>query len=230
MYQLDKELLRVREHVIDMIDLVKLQIERAKTAMLSFDEALLVEVSATEKNINKLDVKIDNKCENILALYNPVAVDLRYVMACLSFNSFLERVGDNVKSIVRIGSTVQGQFTPVQLTAWGLIDMFDITLKMLDAVKEGIDSDDIKIVGETFRLDAQLDEIDITVHETLMDYAEQNHDKIRAAFMLYPIFRKMERVGDLITNISEELIFYIDAKVLRHKKTKKKIQHIEGNN
>ena len=198
--------------------------------MLQYDEASMVEVASTEKNINKLDVKIDTKCENILALYNPVAVDLRFVMACLSYNAFLERVGDNAKAIVRIADNLQGQFTQEQLTAWGLFDMFDITLKMLDAVKEGIDSDDTKIVGETFKLDANLDEIDASAQETLMDFAEQNPDKIRAAFMLYPIFRKIERVGDLITNISEELIFYIDAKVLKHKKTKKKVKYIEESN
>lgn len=230
MNQLDKELYRLREHVIDMIDLVKLQVERAREAMLNSAEVSIDEVSSTEKNINKIDVKIDAKCENILALYNPVAVDLRFVMACLSYNTFLERVGDNAKAIVKIAEEIDGQFDEGQLSSWGLMEMFDTSLVMLDSVKEGIDSDDTKVVGATFKLDAQLDELEKLAQQSLMDFAEQNTDKIRATFMLYPVFRKMERVGDLITNISEELIFYIDAKVLKHKKTKKKVKYIEESN
>lgn len=220
MNQLDKELTRLKEHVVDMLDLVKNQVERAESAIFDFQDGVLLEASSSEKTINNLDLKIDNRAENILALYHPVAVDLRFVLACLSFNTFLERVGDNAFAIVKIAEKIQGDFTPEQLNNWRLGEMFETTLKMLDQIAEGIENDDTKIVANTFVAVKVLNEINLQSEKNLSEFAKQYPDKIRMAFALYPVYRKLERVGDMVTNIGENLIFYIDAKVLKHKKKK----------
>tara|TARA_B100000809_G_scaffold249043_1_gene279864 strand:- start:519 stop:1208 length:690 start_codon:yes stop_codon:yes gene_type:complete len=222
MNQLDKELNRLKEHVIDMLDLVKLQVERSQEAMFGYQEGILLEATSSEKTINNLDLKIDNKSENILALYHPVAIDLRFVLACLSFNVFLERVGDNAMAIVKIAERTQNDFTEEILKGWHLDEMFEITLKMLDQIREGIEKDDTKVVANTFIAEKKLNEINRCSEQFLIEYAAANPDKINASFAVYPVFRKLERMGDLVTNLAENLIFYIDAKVLKHKK--KKIQ------
>lgn len=221
MNPIDKELDRLREHVGDMLDLVRLQVERAQNSIFEFSEEVVLEVSSTEKTVNNLDLKVDTKCENILALYKPVAIDLRFVMACLSFNTFLERVGDNAIAIVKISEKIHGDFTVDQLKSWRLDEMFDTTLKMLDKVKDGLEADKTNVVAETFTLDKIVNEINAQAEKVLSDYAELDKAHVRPAFALYPVFRKLERVGDLVTNLSEELIFYIDAKVLKHNKKKK---------
>ena len=220
MNQLDKELTRLKEHVVDMLDLVKNQVERAENAMFDFQDGVLLEASSSEKTINNLDLKIDNRAENILALYHPVAVDLRFVLACLSFNTFLERVGDNAFAIVKLAEKIQGDFTTEQLNSWRLGEMFKTTLKMLDQIGEGIENDDTKIVANTFISVKILKEINLQSEKHLADFVMANPEKVRTAFALYPVFRKLERVGDMVTNIGENLIFYIDAKVLKHKKKK----------
>jgi phosphate transport system protein len=222
MNQLDKELNRLRETIIDMLDLVKLQVERAQLAMFDYNDDILLEATSSEKTINNLDLKVDNKSENILALYHPVAIDLRFVLACLSFNVFLERVGDNAIAIVKIAQKTKEDFTIEQLKTWRLDEMFVTVLTMLDQIREGIEKDDTKIVASTFISDKTLNEINAQSEGFLTKYASENPDKIKAAFTLYPVFRKLERIGDLETNLAENLIFYIDAKVLKHKK--KKIQ------
>ena len=141
MNQLDKELNRLRETIIDMLDLVKLQVERAQLAIFDYNDDILLEATSSEKTINNLDLKVDNKSENILALYHPVAIDLRFVLACLSFNVFLERVGDNAIAIVKIAEKTKEDFTVEQLKEWRLDEMFDTVLKMLDQIKEGIEKD-----------------------------------------------------------------------------------------
>ena len=220
MNELDKELNRLKETVIDMIDLVKLQVERAQLAMFSFSEDVLLEATSSEKTINNLDLKIDNKSENILALYHPVAIDLRFVLACLSFNVFLERVGDNAIAIVKIAEKTKNDFTEEQLKSWRLDEMFATTLTMLDQIREGIEKDDTKIVASTFIVNKTLTEINAQSEEFLAEYTTSNPEKIKAIFALYSVFRKLERIGDLETNLAENLIFYIDAKVLKHKKKK----------
>ena len=229
MNQLDKELNRLKEHVIDMLDLVRLQVERSQEAMFGYQEGILLEATSSEKTINNLDLKIDNKSENILALYHPVAIDLRFVLACLSFNVFLERVGDNAMAIVKIAERTQGQFTEETLKSWRLDEMFETTLEMLDQIHEGIDNDDTKIVANTFVAEKTLSEINKLSEKALVEYASGNAEKIEASFIIYPVFRKLERIGDLVTNLAENLIFYIDAKVLKHKKKKiqKLIENIE---
>jgi phosphate transport system protein len=222
MNQLDKELNRLKETVIDMIDLVILQVERAQLSMFSFNDDILLEATSSEKTINNLDLKIDTKSENILALYHPVAIDLRFVLACLSFNVFLERVGDNAIAIVKIAKDTKGDFTQEQLKAWRLDEMFTTTLTMLDQIREGIEHDDTKIVASTFIADKVLKEINVQSEQSLVEYTTLHPEKIKATFALYSVFRKLERIGDLETNLAENLIFYIDAKVLKHKK--KKIQ------
>ena len=222
MNQLDKELNRLRETIIDMLELVKLQVERAQLAMFDYNDHILLEATSSEKTINNLDLKVDNKSENILALYHPVAIDLRFVLACLSFNVFLERVGDNAIAIVKIAQKTKEDFTIEQLKTWRLDEMFVTVLTMLDQIREGIEKDDTKIVASTFISDKTLNEINEQSEGFLTKYASENPDKIKAAFTLFPVFGKLERIGDLETNLAENLIFYIDAKVLKHKK--KKIQ------
>ncbi|MDB4835352.1 phosphate signaling complex protein PhoU [Cyclobacteriaceae bacterium] len=225
--QLDKEFARLKDLVSDMLDLVKIQVERAEEAMFDFNESLLIEAQSTEKTINNLDLKIDNRCENILALHQPVAVDLRFVMACLSINTFLERVGDNAFAIVRIGEKTQNEFDAELLKSWRLKEMFKVAKDMIDAVKEGFEEDNTLMVANSFKLDQALDDINAHAEGFLSDYATQNPTKIKATFTIFPVFRKLERIGDMITNISEELIFYIDAKVLKHKSSKKKQKFID---
>ncbi|MBL8103852.1 MAG: phosphate transport system regulatory protein PhoU, partial [Anaerolineales bacterium] len=94
MTHLDTELKALKEDMHEMFRLVLSQLEKSKTALISLDKDLAREVIVNEKRVNSFELKLDRDCENIIALFNPVAVDLRFVLASLKINSNLERIGD----------------------------------------------------------------------------------------------------------------------------------------
>src|SRR6185436_13187493 len=90
-----------KEEIINMWILVQSQLNNAKKAMLEFDKDMAREVVMKEKRVNAFELKIDRDCENIFALYSPVAVDLRFLLAVLKINSNLERIGDIAEGICK---------------------------------------------------------------------------------------------------------------------------------
>ena len=117
MSHLDTEIHLLREQLIDMQRLVRSQLSKCRTALFSFDTDLAREVLFNEKRVNALELKIDRDCENILALFNPVAVDLRFVLAALKINTNLERIGDNAEGIARYVLDVEKAFDPSMIEA-----------------------------------------------------------------------------------------------------------------
>ena len=101
MTQFEIEIQDVKSEVINMWQLVLLQLSKAREAMLTFDKDLAREVILKEKRVNAFELKIDRDCENIFALYCPVAIDLRFLLAALKINNNLERIGDIAEGIAR---------------------------------------------------------------------------------------------------------------------------------
>src|SRR5450755_2588956 len=110
MTQFETELQDAKSEIINMWDLVLLQLTKAKEAMLNFNKDLAREVIAKEKRVNAFELKIDRDCENIFALYCPVAIDLRFLLAVLKINSNLERIGDIADGISRYIIKADGPF------------------------------------------------------------------------------------------------------------------------
>src|SRR5271156_1429261 len=99
MTHLDAEVKRLKDDLKEMMLLTSSQIKKAHEAMFNYDKDLSREIIFYERRINSLELKIDRDCENILALLNPVAIDLRFVLATLKINSSLERTADNADSL-----------------------------------------------------------------------------------------------------------------------------------
>ena len=172
------------------------QMDQARQAVLGLDRNIAQQIWVRERLVDAQDIKIDTQVEDFIALYTPVAVDLRFVLAMLKINNDLERIGDYAYSIARFVKE-----TTVQSLDAGLIEklqlerMFAVVLEMMNELQN--------------RLKAASDSI-------LMDYAKGHLDELPVAMGLGSIFRKLERTGDHLTNIAEEIVFYIDAKVLKH--------------
>ena len=99
MTHLDVELKNLKNDMLEMFELVLSQLNKSKEALFQFDKDLAREVLVNEKRVNGFELKLDRDCENIIALFNPVAVDLRFVLACMKINSNLERIGDIAEGI-----------------------------------------------------------------------------------------------------------------------------------
>lgn len=216
MTQLETEIQLLKDEVKNMWGLVLSQLLKARTALLEFDKDLAREVILKEKRVNGSELKIDRDCENMFALYSPVAIDLRFLLAVLKINSNLERIGDIAEGIAKYVLSADSRFTPELLKATRLQDMYNEAMIMLEDTQNAFENEDTVLARGVFKKDEFLDEINKSANELIMGYLEQAPKDLDQALYTLSIIRKLERVGDQSKNIAEEIIFYLEAKVLKH--------------
>jgi phosphate transport system protein len=173
-----------------------------------------------EKRVNGYELKIDMDCENIFALYCPVAVDLRFVLAVLKINYNLERIGDYAEGIARYVITLKSPFNEDVLNSTQLLEMMNQALRMLENARDSFEKEDTNKARNIFKEDELLDDINKQSGGILQAFVTENGYYFQESLYIHSIIQKLERIGDQITNIIEETIFYIEAKVLKHKKEK----------
>ncbi len=222
MSHLDIELGLLNDDILEMMHLVKTQIEKGRDAFMNFDEELAHEITVNERRVDALELKIDRDCENILALFNPVAIDLRFVIASFKINSDLERLGDHADGIAKYILDFGRPIDEEVIKKMRIDEMYDVSLQMLTNVLEAFASEDTQLARKVFKQDKTLNEINREVSKNTASLIEKDADNIRLYLYLFSIVRKLERVGDLVKNTAEEIIFYIEARVLKHKKDKYK--------
>jgi phosphate transport system protein len=217
MSHLDTELHYLKEDLIGMARMVRAQITKGKEALFTFNHGLAKEVLATEKRINAYELKIDRDCEKIFALFNPVAADLRFVLASLKINTNLERIGDNAEGVARYVMDVQEPFNSEMLDRYRLKEMYEVAVSMLDDSIDALIKEDTELARKVFLKDDILDEINLQATATTLSFIENNYPNPLHYLSTLSVIRKIERMGDQSKNIAEEIIFYIEAKVLKHR-------------
>ena len=220
MTHLDTELQLLKKEIISIWTLVILQLKKTQDSLLRFDKDLSREVILNEKRVNAYELKIDRDCENIFALYNPVAVDLRFVLAALKINNNLERTGDIAEGIGKFIISNESPFDDNLLEVTQMIKMFDVSTSMLLDVLTAFENEDTALARSIFKQDEILDNLNLNASSVIADFIRKNPDKLEQALYILSTIRKLERVGDQAKNIAEEIIFYVEAKVLKHKKDK----------
>ncbi|MCZ8371119.1 phosphate signaling complex protein PhoU [Phocaeicola acetigenes] len=216
----ENELQTIKNEVNEMWTLVYQQLSDAYQAVLNADTSLADKVAAREKRVNAFELKIDSDIEDFIALYNPVAVDLRFALAMLKINNNLERIGDYADSIARF--VIRTQLKPenkILFSSLQIHEMFDTVLSMLNTTYESLQKQDLSMAKSVFDKDEVLDILNQNAIDTLADHATEHPEDIKLCLETAGIFRKLERAGDHINNLAEETIFYIDAEVLKHRKS-----------
>lgn len=216
MTHLDEELKQLKSEITSMWNLVIHQLQKTQTALVTLDKDLAREVIANEKRVNGMELKIDRDCENIFALFNPVAVDLRFVLAVLKTNNNIERTGDIAEGIAKFITNAEAPFDKKLLEATQVLLMYEEALDMLKDVLVAFEKEDTKLARRIFQRDEMLDEFNFKANAIVTDYIRNNPDKIEQGLYIISTIRKLERVGDQCKNIAEEIIFYVEAKVLKH--------------
>ena len=222
MNHLQSELQVLKSSLLEMWSIVISQHEKAKIAIENNDKKLAAEIHTNEKLLDAFELKHDMDCENLIALYNPVAIDLRFVLAVLKINYNLERIGDYANYIsnsIRKSDTV---YDKQLLKDTHISEMFDIAHIMLVEAYESFQNDDIKSIRNITELDNKLDSWNKGSFRVLSDFIHANPNEAEQALELFSIIRKLERVGDHNENIAEEIVFYLDARIIKHRKLQKK--------
>ncbi|MFZ4455339.1 MAG: phosphate signaling complex protein PhoU [Bacteroidales bacterium] len=217
MRHLEQELTSLRQDIIDMWKLVISQVGKSGEAILSFDKDLATQVSIREKKVDAYELKIDSFCENIIALHQPVAIDLRFVLAVLKINTNLERIGDFANSISRLVIKYPSISMDAEVISQANLRlMVDEVKKMLIQGLEAFETENTKVAAGIFTEDSIVDGLNENAAKIIAKYIESNPDRAYECLHLISAFRKLERLGDHCSNIAEEIFFYLDAKVLKH--------------
>jgi len=220
MISLDQHKEALNQSGIEMLELCKKQLSNAREAFFNHDSDLAEEVLHTENRVNALDLKIDRDCERFIALHNPVASDLRFVLALRKINFDLERVGDHAFGISNYIVEIDTPISKILLEEMRAVEMFDAALSMLDDISGAYISTDTKKARKVFKKDKTLNKININAFKVISEGVKKDPNLIEQYLLLFSVIKKLERIGDLVTNIAEEIIFFREAEVLKHRKKK----------
>jgi phosphate transport system protein len=215
----EKELAGLLEQAGEMWRLVLSQLEKARQAYMNVDVELAREVVAREKRVDTFELKIEGDCENFIALFAPVAVDLRLVLSLIKISGTLERIGDFAEGIAR--DVVAGCVIPELLPELKIGRMLETVASMLADSYTALEHENTRLAGRIMRKDEEVDALYRNAIEVLAAWVARHPDKGREALETMVVLRKIERIGDHCNNIVEEIVFYIDAKILKHKKKKR---------
>ena len=205
---------------LEMLQLAISQVAKARESFVTHDSDLAEEVMNTENRVNALDIKIEKDCEKFLALYNPVAIDLRFIMAIRKINFDLERIGDHAYGIANYVVENDNPIIPRLLESVKFEDMFDTIASMFENITEAYENKDVKKARKVFKKDKIVDKFNMKSFAIIEAEIKKDTSITAQALILFSVIKKMERIGDLLKNVAEEIIFYIDAEVIKHKKKK----------
>lgn len=210
----DAELENLLSELLLMGDKAIAQIQLAMKALDEGDNSLADQVIQQDDEIDQLELKIDDNAIGYMSLRAPVASQLRVVIVAMKASHDLERIGDEVTAISRRIRKLVSE-PPLQISI-GIQDMAQIAMEMLrealDCLLQGSEERAIMVV----KRDAEVDQLNRSVHESLSAYMAQHPETISRAIGLMFISKSLERIADHATNIAEETVFLSQAKDIRH--------------
>lgn len=217
--QIESELNNLKANLLELGNLVLIQLDKAGNALKNAETDLANEVVRYEKRINGLEVNVEKAAENILALYSPVANDLRFVLSTLKINLNLERIGDYATSIAKIVRRRNAAFDAKMMQELEIDKMFETCHIMLLTTLEALDSQEkTDTLRSVYLKDDILNDAQDKAPAFIVQQVETANASLPECLELYVVVRKLERVGDHVKNIAEEITFYKEAIIMRHKK------------
>ena len=190
------------------------QVSRSMRGLVEADRTLLQQVIAGDESINRMHLEIDGRAFKLLALFQPVAVDLRSIVSAVKINSDLERIGDLAVNIAEAADRYVSH-APVK----PLVDlprMAQLAVSMLHQALEAFVSEKIAIAQSVLTEDDVLDNLKDQVFRDLLQIMIREPQTVEPGLDLILISRHLERVGDHATNIAEDVIFIVEARDVRH--------------
>ena len=215
-HYLEEELDQLRTKLIKMGSLVEEQIDFATRSLFENNPELAKIVIDRDVKVDKYDVKIDKICQRIFALTQPVAVDLRIIMAALKINNDLERIGDIAVNIAERAEPLKENLELLKQA--GLCDMAEKVKLMMNKTIDSMVNNDHELAFGVIKSDDVIDEMEQDIFRSLIARMEKDPSIIKPCAHCIILLRHFERLADHATNIAEEVVFLVDAKIIKHKK------------
>lgn len=217
---MNSELENLNAKILQMGELVKESIELSIDAYLRRDTELAEQVRRGDDTIDRLDIEIDRKAIDMIALMQPVAGDMRFIITAMKLTTDLERIGDKAEKIAK--KTIElGREKPLELS----IDIPEIGRLVKAMVADSINSfvtRDAELAREVIKNDDRVDDLTEQGIEHLLSAMSTDPSIIKRAIKIHSIIRSLERIADHATNISEMVVYLIEGDIIRHSAETKK--------
>ena len=211
---LQREIENLKKKILAMSAEVEESLRSAVVSLVKRDVRLAQAVIDGDRRIDNLEVEIEEDCLKILALHQPVAIDLRYVVAVLKINSDLERIGDEAVNIAERAAYL-ATHAPIDLP----LDFKGMADKAQSMVFKSIDALvnlDTALARQVRASDDEVDEMNRHMYELLQDYVGTHPDRMAESVHLLSTSRHLERIADQATNIAEDVIYMVEGEIVRH--------------
>lgn len=208
------EMENLKKLILSLSTMVDEALGKAVKAVQSCDIALAEEVIAGDGAIDDMEVRVEEECLKILALYQPVAIDLRFIVAVLKMNSDLERIGDLAANIAQSAITVSRLPRPDR--PFSLDAMCGKAKRIVKKSLDALIALDADLAREVLEDDDGIDEDRRLVKSLVLEELGSQPQYAEVMMAIYAVARRLERIGDHATNIAEDVIYMIEADIVRH--------------
>ena len=205
---------KLKAKIIAMGEAVEDRVYQATLSVINRDPVKANAVIKGDRDVDDMEVDIEEDCLKILALYQPVAIDLRFIVAALKINSDLERIGDLAVNIAERGLFLAGQEKfeiPFDLSA-----MVALAEKMVTESIDALINHDVRLAHQIRAADDTMDAMNREMYTQLKGMLTTDSDHVNNLLHVLSVGRHLERIADLATNIAEDVIYLVDAQIIRH--------------
>jgi phosphate transport system protein len=212
---LQKEIDKLKKMILQLSSMVEDSVYRSVRSVSDRDPSLAIRVIDDDMNIDRMEVEIEEECLKILALHQPVAVDLRFIVAVLKMNNDLERIGDlsvNIAKRAKFLSTHERVKAPFDCSA-----MAEKVQLMLRLSIDALVNMDASIARRVVEMDDEIDKINRDMYARVEDQIRQSPAASGSLIRLLSVSKQLERIADHTTNLAEDVIYMIEGEIVRHK-------------
>jgi phosphate transport system protein len=220
--RLQKDIEKIKKMVLSVGAMVEERLRMSIKAIETWDAGLAEDIIRRDYEIDELEIEVEEECLKILALHQPVAVDLRFLIATIKINSELERIGDEA---VNIANRVRNISKRRKLDlSFDFTIMAEKAATMLRLSLDALVNLDQDLAFKVLTLDDEVDLMHREIYDRIKEAMSQNPDYVGYLINLYTTSRHLERVGDHSTNIAEEVIYLIEGEIIRHRAKQEALQ------
>ena len=215
---LKQELERLEKQLLTLTAVVEENVQRSVYSLAMRDVDLAQKVIDGDKQVNRMEVDLEEECLKVLALHQPVAHDLRMIVAVMKINNDLERIADNAVSISQRAISA-ATFPRQAKQSLALELMAEKALDMLGKALDSLVNADLDLARKIINLDEEVDDLHAQNYELFKEQIRRDPESVDVLLHFLVVSRNLERIADLATNIAEDVIYLNEGKIIRHKKS-----------
>jgi phosphate transport system protein len=211
---LRKEIENLKRMILALSGVVEEAFHKAVAAIERRDTSLAEDVIRSDARVDEMEVEVEEECLKILALHQPVAMDLRYIVAVLKLNNDLERIGDLAVNIAEQGQRLADRTAPVVT-----VELTEMTRRvewMLSGSLDALVNLDVETARQICAADDEVDRMHRQVYDQIQAMMREGGQRVDTLIHILSVSRYLERIADLSTNIAEDVLYMVDGEIVRH--------------